>query len=83
MRALLNLTMKLGFTVGLATVSRYLPKKAPDPGKQQCWITFLRNHKDGITAMNFFVAPTVGLRLLHAWFIIGRGRAERTWMQFI
>jgi hypothetical protein len=25
---------KLGFTIGLATVSRYLPKRAPDPGKQ-------------------------------------------------
>jgi putative transposase len=31
---------KLGFTVGLATVSRYLPKKAPDSGKQQRWMTF-------------------------------------------
>ena len=25
---------KLGFTVGLATVSRYLPKRAPDAGRQ-------------------------------------------------
>ena len=41
---------KLGFTVGLATFSRYLPKRAPDPGKQQRWMTFLRNHKHGITA---------------------------------
>ncbi len=41
---------KLGFTVGLATVSRYLPKRAPDHGKQQRWITFLHNHKDAITA---------------------------------
>ncbi len=65
---------KLGFTVGLATVSRYLPKRAPDPGKQQRWMTFLRNHKDGITAMDFFVVPTVGFRLLYVWFIIGHGR---------
>ena len=41
---------KLGFIVGLTTVSRYLPKRAPDPGKQQRWVTFLRNHRDGITA---------------------------------
>jgi len=37
----------LGFTVGLATVSRYLPKGPPDPGKQRRWMTFLRNHKHG------------------------------------
>jgi hypothetical protein len=33
---------KLGFSVGLATVSRYLPKRVPDLGKQQRWLTFLR-----------------------------------------
>ncbi len=60
---------KLGFTVGLATVSRYLPKRAPDHGKQQRWITFLHNHKDAITAMDFFVVPTVGFCLLYVWFI--------------
>jgi transposase InsO family protein len=65
---------KLGFTVSLATVSRYLPKRAPDPGKQQRWMTFLRNHKDGIAAMDFFVVPTVGFRLLYIWFIIDHGR---------
>jgi transposase InsO family protein len=65
---------KLGFSVSLPTVSRYLPKRAPDPGKQQRWMTFLRNHKDGITAMDFFVVPTVGFRLLYVWFIIDHGR---------
>ncbi len=65
---------KLGFSVGLATVSRYLPKRAPDPGKQQRWMTFLRNHRDGIAAMDFFVVPTVGFRLLYVWFVIGHGR---------
>ena len=61
---------KLGFTVGLATVSRYLPKRTPDPGKQQRWMTFLRNHQHGITAMDFFVVPTVGFRFLYVWFIM-------------
>jgi putative transposase len=65
---------KLGFSVGLATVSRYLPKRPPDPGKQQRWLTFLRNHRDGIAAMDFFVVPTVGFRLLYVWFIIDHGR---------
>jgi transposase InsO family protein len=65
---------KLGFSVGLATVSRYLPKRTPDPDKQQRWITFLRNHRDEIAAMDFFVVPTVGFRLLYVWFVVGHGR---------
>ena len=65
---------RLGFTMSLATVSRYLPKSVPDPGKQQRWMTFLRNHKDGITAMDFFVVPTVRFRLLYVWFVIDHGR---------
>jgi transposase InsO family protein len=65
---------KLGFPIGLATVSRYLPKRTRDPGHQQRWMTFLRNHKDGIAAMDFFVVPTVRFQLLYAWFVIGHGR---------
>ena len=65
---------KLGFTVSLATVSRYLPKRLPDRGKQQRWSTFLHNHKDAITAMDFFVVPTVGFRILYVWFVIDHGR---------
>jgi putative transposase len=65
---------KLGFSVGLATVARYLPKRAPDHGKQQRWMTFLRNHKDAIAAMDFFVVPTVRFRLLYVWFVIDHER---------
>jgi putative transposase len=65
---------RLGFKVSLATVSRYLPKRPPDLGQQQRWLTFLRNHKDAITAMDFFVVPTIGFRLLYVWFVIEHGR---------
>ena len=44
---------KLGIEVRLATVSRYLPKAKPDPGSQQRWLTFLRNHRDLIAGMDF------------------------------
>ncbi len=37
-------------------------------------MTFLRNHKDVIAAMDFFVIPTVGFRPLTIWFIIDHGR---------
>jgi transposase InsO family protein len=62
--------------VGLATVSRYLPKRNPDHDQRQRWKTFLRNHKDGIAAMDFIVVPTVRFRLLYAWFVIGHGRRD-------
>ena len=67
---------KLGFSVSLATVSRYLPKRNPDHRQRQRWKTFLRNHKDGIAAMDFIVLPTVRFRLLYAWFVIGHGRRK-------
>jgi len=67
---------KLGISVGLATVSRYLPRRGPDRDQRQRWKTFLRNHKDGIAAMDFIVVPTVQFRLLYAWFVIGHGRRE-------
>ena len=67
---------KLGISISLATVSRYLPKRDPDHDQRQRWKTFLRNHKHGITAMDFLVVPTVRFRLLYAWFVIGHGRRE-------
>ena len=45
-----------------------------DRGKQQRWMTFLRNHRDGIAAMDFFVVPTVTFRLLYVWFVIDHER---------
>ncbi len=66
--------MKLGIRVSLATVSRYVPKTKPDPTQQQRWMTFLRNHKDVISGMDFFVVPTVRFRLLYVWFAIDHGR---------
>jgi hypothetical protein len=65
---------KLGFTVSLASVSRCMPQLPRDRGKQQRWMTFLRNHRNDITAMDFFVVPTISFRLLYVWFVIDHGR---------
>jgi transposase InsO family protein len=65
---------KLGIQVSLATVSRYLPKRGPDEEQRQRWMTFLRNHRDVISAMDFMVVPTVRFKLLYVWFVIGHGR---------
>ncbi len=69
---------KLGFIVSRATVSRHIPKKPRDRGKQQRWMTFLHNHKYGVAAMDHSeaalppIVPTVAFRLLYGWFVIGR-----------
>ena len=65
---------KLGIEVSLATISRYLPKAKSDPDSRQRWITFLRNHRDAISGMDFFVVPTVRFQLLYVWFAIDHGR---------
>lgn len=67
---------KLGFNAGLATVSRYLPKRKPDRDQRQSWTTFLRNHRDAIAAMDFLVVPTVRFKMLYVWFVIEHGRRQ-------
>jgi hypothetical protein len=65
---------KLGIEVSLATISRYIPKRPLDPVRRQNWLTFLRNHRDAIAAMDFFVVPTVRFQLLYVWFVLHHGR---------
>ena len=42
----------------------------------QGWKAFLRNHADGIAAMDLFVVPTVSFRLLYGLLIMGHGRRQ-------
>jgi hypothetical protein len=42
----------LGFEVSERTVSRLMPRRAPKPEAVQRWMTFLRNHRDAIAAMD-------------------------------
>jgi putative transposase len=70
----------LGIHVSERTVSRYLPRRPPQPDKVQRWITFLRNHRDAIAAMDLFVVPTVAFRLLYVWFAIDH--AQRRILHF-
>jgi transposase InsO family protein len=65
---------KLEIRVSLATISRYLPKAEPRAGQHQRWMTLLRNHKDLIVGMDFFVVPTIRFELIYVWFVIDHGR---------
>jgi Integrase core domain. len=65
---------KLGIHLGLTTISRYLPKVDTGGNPHQRWMTFLRNHRDVIAGMDFFVVPIVRFTLLYAWFVLDHGR---------
>ena len=49
---------KLGFTISEKTVSRYMPRLPAEPDQVKRWVTFLRNHKDDIAAMDLFTCRT-------------------------
>lgn len=66
--------LKLGLRVSERTVSRYLPRDRPDRGASGAWVTFLRNHREVLTAMDFFTVPTATFRILYVWFVIHHDR---------
>ena len=69
--------VKLGFMVSERTVSRYMRhhgRRWPERG--QSWLTFLRNHRELIVAMDFFTVPTATFRILYVWFAIRHSRRE-------
>lgn len=64
--------LKLGFSVTQSTVSKYMLRGRRPPS--QGWKTFLRNHADGIVAVDFLVVPTVTFERLFAFVVLGLGR---------
>src|SRR5215471_9581191 len=70
-----ELLMKVGIRVSPRTVRRYMPD---DPGPQrgassQRWMTFVRNHAQGILACDFFVTVTASFRVLYVFVIMEVG----------
>lgn len=68
-----ELLLKLGIRISPRTVRRYMPSdKGPQRGpSSQRWMTFVRNHAQGILACDFFVAVTASFRVLYV-FVIGQ-----------
>ncbi len=68
--------LKLGFDLSEPTVSRWLRKLERTPDPTQRWLTFLRNHRDAIAAMDFFTVPTITFGVLYCFFVIGHQRRK-------
>ena len=64
----------LGFSVSERTVSRWMRQAPRNPEAAKRWMTFLRNHREALAAMDFFTVPTVTFNLLYCFFIISHDR---------
>jgi hypothetical protein len=66
--------LKLGFKISEPTVSRWLQRMPKRPNLGKRWLTFLRNHREVIAAMDFFTVPTLTFGVLYCFFIIDHDR---------
>jgi len=66
--------LMLGFDVSERTISRWMRRAPRDPEPAKRWLTFLRNHREAIAAMDLSTVPTITFGMLYCFFIIGHGR---------
>jgi transposase InsO family protein len=70
--------LKLGFEVAQSTVAKYMVKRHGPPS--QGWRTFLRNHAPDVAAIDMFVVPTIGFKLLYGIVIMRLDRRRLVWI---
>src|SRR5258707_2874317 len=70
--------LKLGFEIAQSSVAKYMVKRCGPPS--QGWRAFLRNHAPDIAAMDFFVVPSLGFKLLYGFVIIRLDRRDLVWI---
>jgi len=68
--------LKLGFDLSEPTVSRWLRRVPRTTDPAQRWLTFLRNHRTAIAAMDFFTVPTITFGVLYCFFVVGHDRRK-------
>jgi putative transposase len=66
--------LMLGFDVSERTISRWMKRAPRDPEPARRWLTFLRNHRETIAAMDFFTVPTITFSSLYCFFVISHDR---------
>jgi hypothetical protein len=70
--------LKLGFSVAQSTVAKYMVMRRGPP--TQGWRAFLRNHAPDMAAMDLFVVPTIGFKLLYGFVIVRIDRRDLGWI---
>jgi transposase InsO family protein len=69
--------LKLGINIAQSTVAKYMPRRRGPPSTG--WPTFLRNHTAQIAAIDLFVVPTMGFKLLYGLVILRLDRRRLVW----
>lgn len=64
----------LGFEISERTISRWIQRAPRNPEPAKRWLTFLRNHRELIAAMDFFTVPTFTFGVLYCFFVISHER---------
>jgi hypothetical protein len=64
--------LKLGIEIGQSSVAKYMARGRRPPSRSRQ--TFLRHHAPDIAAMDLFVVPTIGFKLLYGLAILQLGR---------
>jgi transposase InsO family protein len=69
--------LKLGIEIAQSSVAKYMERRRIPPS--QGWKTFLRNHALHIAAVDLFVVPTIGFKLLYGLVILRLRRRQLVW----
>jgi transposase InsO family protein len=77
-RPRIEIEVRALISVAQSTVAKYIVKRRGPPS--QGWRTFLRNHAPDIAAMDLFVVPTIGFKLLYGFVIVRIDRRELIWI---
>ena len=56
------------------------PAIQQNPRRQMAWLTFLRNHAPDIAAMDLFVVPTIGFKLVYGFMNVRLDRRDIVWI---
>src|SRR3979490_1556530 len=70
--------LKLGCELAQSSVAKYMVKHRGPPS--QGWRTFLQTHARAIAAMDLFVVPTIGLKMLYGFVIVRLDRRDIVWI---
>jgi len=62
----------LGHEFSSSTIAKYMDRSGRSPS--QSWRSFLKNHIDGIAAVDFFTVPTVLFQVLYVWVVLRQER---------
>jgi hypothetical protein len=70
----------LGFEVAQSTVSKYMVQGG---SPSQGWKTFLWNHAQAIASIDLCVVPTLTFERLFAFLVLGHGRRQLLWFEWL